>query len=241
MSFSKAAFSTLAVVVLSGCATPFNEAPIATNFPTTKQQKLQTAAHWNVIGKDVAERLIATMPSDRLGNLSVTASEKSPFNHAVLNQIISTLVSQGKSVAKDDSSSTFKVHIETQVVAFNAPRTAYTMNGVPTLLAAGLWGVGSFLTMDASSAAELTHRSAGTVVGLAGATDAYTWFRSEYASGDIPKTEIIVTASVSDSTRYLARSTSTYYVNEVDAALYLPTRSNEPKPAPVTVFKVKGD
>lgn len=241
MSFSKAAFSTLAVVVLAGCATPFNEAPIATNFPTTKQQKVQTAAHWNVIGQDVAQRLLAGMPTDRLGSLSVSASEKTPFNQALVNQVISTLVSQGKAVSKDDNSA-FKVHLDTQIVAFNAPRSAYTMNGVPTLLAAGVWGVGSIMTAGSSvSASEMAHRSAAMALGLAGSADAYTWFRSEMASGDIPKTEIIVTASISDSTRYLARSTSAYYINEIDAALYQAPRQNQPAAVPAKTFRVKGD
>jgi hypothetical protein len=42
--------------LFAGCATPYSEAPLATNFPTSKQQKLQAAAHWNVIAGDVASR-----------------------------------------------------------------------------------------------------------------------------------------------------------------------------------------
>ena len=58
--------------------------------------------------------------------------------------------------------------------------------------------------------------------GVAGA-DAYSWFRSEFATGETPQTEIIVTASVSDASQYLARSTSVYYVADSDQALYQAT------------------
>ena len=45
--------------ILAGCATPYGEAPLAANFPTGKQPKLQAAAHWNVIAYDVAQQLAA--------------------------------------------------------------------------------------------------------------------------------------------------------------------------------------
>ncbi|MDP2829234.1 MAG: hypothetical protein Q8O37_11590, partial [Sulfuricellaceae bacterium] len=49
----------------------------------------------------------------------------------------------------------------------------------------------------------------------------YAWFQSEFATGDTPQTEIIVTTSVSDASQYLARSTSIYYVADADLRMYV--------------------
>ena len=36
------------------CTTPYSEAPVAIQFPTSKQNKLQAGAHWDAIAKDAA-------------------------------------------------------------------------------------------------------------------------------------------------------------------------------------------
>jgi hypothetical protein len=65
----------------------------------------------------------------------------------------------------------------------------------------------------------------GTVLGagvaVAAGADAYSWFRSEFATGETPQTEIIVTASISDANQFLARSTSIYYVADADSRMYV--------------------
>ena len=50
--------------------------------------------------------------------------------------------------------------------------------------------------------------------------DAYRWFTAQFAPGDTPKTEMIVTVSVADEQRYYARNTSVYYTNDEDLSLY---------------------
>ena len=52
------------------------------------------------------------------------------------------------------------------------------------------------------------------------AEDAYSWFRSQFATGDTPKTEIVVNLSLADDARYYARTTSVYYTTDSDRALY---------------------
>ena len=39
--------AALAAMLATACATPHAPAPLATNFETSKQHKLQAAAHWN--------------------------------------------------------------------------------------------------------------------------------------------------------------------------------------------------
>lgn len=55
MTAAKVISAIVGSLVLTGCAAPYTETPLATNFPTSKQPKLQAAAHWNVIANDVAK------------------------------------------------------------------------------------------------------------------------------------------------------------------------------------------
>ncbi|MET0323371.1 MAG: hypothetical protein ABW069_21840, partial [Duganella sp.] len=64
---------------------------------------------------------------------------------------------------------------------------------------------------------------------------------SEFAPGATPRTEIIVTISVSDQYRYLARSTSAYYVSDADTALYGIVEPEPHNTKLTRVFKVRGD
>lgn len=197
----------IVAAMLAGCATPYNEAPLATNFPTTKQEKVQAAAHWNVIAKDVAAQITSKLAEKRPLHV-VQPKGKSAFERAFANQLISSLVADGQTVMRQPAGA-LSVEVDTQVVGFSANRPQYRHAGTATALTAGVWAL------------HVGEATAGAVFASAViAADAYSWFRSEFATGETPETEIIVTTSVSDGTRYLSRSTSVYYVADSDKALY---------------------
>ena len=217
--------ATLALAaMLAGCATPYSEAPLATNFPTGKQQKLQAAAHWNLIANDVAKQLAASLKGKPvLPPIYVNqAGNKTEFSKVFNSQLISALVAEGLVVHKNPVGA-LVVDIDTQAVQFSANRPQYNHAGTATVLTAGVWAL-----YQASPAGIAT----AAVVGA----DAYMWFRSEFATGATPQTEIVITASVSDSNQYLARTTSVYYVADSDASLY---RGAAPA-APTRTFNVIG-
>jgi len=101
------------------------------------------------------------------------------------------------------------VEIETQPVHFSANRPQYRYAGLATALATGVWALHQ---AEATTGAVL-------FAGVASA-DAYSWFQSEFATGETPQMEIIVTISVSDSSQYLVRSTNVYYVADSDSQMY---------------------
>jgi hypothetical protein len=75
---------------------------LATNFPTSKQPKLQAAAHWNVIARDVAQQLTSGLKAKpALPALYVNqAANTTDFDRAFANQLISALVAEGFVVQK---------------------------------------------------------------------------------------------------------------------------------------------
>lgn len=202
----------LCLPLFAGCATPCSEAPLATNFPTSKQQKLQAAAHWNVIAGDVAKQISAGLKDKR--PLFVNQSSiKTAFDRAFTNDLISALVAGGYTVLKSPDGA-LSVDVDTQAVRFSPNRPQYNHAGVATAVTGGVWALRD---VSLNTAGEVL----GAAVALAAAADAYSWFRAEFATGETPQTEIIVTISVSDASQYLARSTSIYYVADADSRMYV--------------------
>lgn len=215
-----------AALLTAGCATPYSEAPLATNFASSKQQKLQAASHWNLISRDVANRLSASLPKDAPVFVNQNI-ENTPFERAFTGQLITALVQAGHPVMKSPEGA-LRIGLDTQAVPFAADRPQYRDFGAATTLGAGVWALHDLVEYASNGAGK------AAVLGLV-AIDAYKWFQSEFASGETPQHEIIITTTVTDSNRYIARDTSVYYVADADRDLYL----TAPKPT-VKTFKVMG-
>lgn len=210
-----------ASALVAACATPYSETPVATNFPTSNQPKLQAAAHWNVIAGDVAKQISTSLKERRPLFVNQT-TVKTEFDRAFSNQLISALVADGFTVQKMPAGA-LSVDVDTQPVHFTANRPQYHHTGTATTLTAGIWALHQ---------AEAT--AGAVLVASVASADAYSWFRSEFATGATPQTEIIVTTSVTDASQYLARNTSVYYVADTDRRLYEYTPPTQTKAMGVT-------
>jgi hypothetical protein len=227
---TKAVFALAAAAVLAGCATPYAPAPLATNFPTSKQPKLQAAAHWDLIAKSMSQQLIAELKKapQRPVHIPDVPAEATPFQRALQAQLISALVNQGQVVSRSPAGA-LRVDIDVQALTFSPGRPQARFAGLPTSIGTGVW-----LLSD-----NLGGMDWGFAVAAAGAgVDAYRWYTSEYADGQTPRTELIITASVTDQYRYYARSTAAYYVADSDRALY---GADQSKDSQSKLIKVRGD
>jgi hypothetical protein len=216
--------------LMTGCATPYSEAPISSNFPTTKQLQLRTAAHWTTIAQDVANQLISRLPEKAKVYVKAPA-KNTPFERAFSSQLMTSLTNAGYAVMKYPDGALL-VEVDTQAVKFSSERPRHQYAGAATTLGAGLWAIHDVVVN--------TSPGAGAMLGFA-AIDAMTWFRSEVSSGAVPRTEIIVNASVSNADQYFARTTSVYYIAEDDhgahSSLY---GSSSDAAARMKTFEVKG-
>lgn len=213
------------LLAISGCVSPYSEVPIANNFPTTSQEKLQAASHWGLITNDLSKRIQVKLEGkvDKKQPLYVSSKNAAPFNQAVVAELISSLVSDGYLVVKSPEN-TIKVDVDTQVLSFSPNRLQATASGVPTAIVAGLWTL---------SEAGVAITAAGVASGAIVAADLANYFNSGVASGSTPKTELIINVSVSDASHYLAVSRATYYVSDTDKWLY--------QAAQMSNFTVRGD
>lgn len=200
-----------AALLSTACATPFAPAPLATNFETSKQHKLQAAAHWNTIARDVAGKLSAGLPHNAALFINQQA-DASAFERAFTGQLITALIDAGHPVMRSPEGA-LRVGVDTQAVPFAADRPQYRHAGTATALGAGVWVLYDIVEYASNGPAK------AALLALGGA-DAYAWFQSEFASGGTPAMEIIVNTTVTDANRYLARNTSVYYVADADQRLY---------------------
>lgn len=196
-----------------GCATPYAEAPIATNFANSEQSKLQAGSHWGIIAKHLAKSITENVGKDKVVYLN-EPQEKSKFNTALHTLVLSAMVENGMTVAKVPTVSSTTIDLQTQVVKFSPDRATFRNSfGAPTLLAAGVWAM---LGVAATSSPANT-LGAGATAGAVG-LDAYNWYGSKY--DEIPQHEIIVTATASNANKYLSSVSNIYYIADSDKSLY---------------------
>lgn len=207
----------------AGCATPYSEAPLATNFETTKQHKLQTAAHWTTIAQDVVGQLTNSVPQGSALFVSPPA-QRTQFERAFASQLMTSLAQAGYAVMKRPEGALL-VEVEAQAVRFTPERPLHRYVGA-SALAGGVWALHEVDVLSPG----------GWGLLALGSVDALTWFRSEFASGATPRTEILVNTSVSDANRYIARNTSVYYVAEEDHGSFDSLYAT----FPTTTIKVNG-
>lgn len=226
----KTAIALAAGILLAGCAARYTPTPLAANFPTTKQAKLQAAYHWGVISDRIEKQVAAELKKSPPRPVYINeAKDPSPFQRALATQLTTSLVNDGYVVSRSPAGS-LKIELDVQAVTFSANRPQYTYHGERAILGAGIW------LLSEIDAPALVNVAAG-----AGALDAYDWFNAQFAPGETPKTEIIVTVSVSDQYRYLARSTSAYYVADTDRVLYGIVDPKPEDPKLTRTFQVRGD
>lgn len=219
-----------AALILTGCAARYTPAPLAVNFPIKPQPKLQAASHWGVISDNIEKHLLAELKKTPSRPLYINEpTQPTPFQRALSAQLTTSLVNDGYTVARSPAGA-LRVDMDVQAVTFTANRPQYRYHGEHAALAAGVW------VLSEIEVAPLAYLAAG-----AGAYDSYNWFNDVFAPGATPKTEIIVTVSVSDQYRYVARNTAAYYVADTDRILYGIIDPLPEEPKLTRMFKVRGD
>jgi hypothetical protein len=246
---ARVAFTIIAGSTLLACAAPYGGAPVATNFPASNQPKLQAAAHWAIVAEKSAEALLRSLtpggacadPGAICPRVYVRpAAQQTVFAQNFRAAFITALVGHKVAVVHTPSAGAVAIDIDVQTVRFSPDRQNRFLPA--TAVYAGAWAVYG-LAANASPAA----------AGLAGAAivggyDAWRWASSETASGPTPQTEVLVTVSAADATRYLGRVAAVYYAADSDAGLYTeaPPLFNvavggEGAPRPVFNVPVRGE
>jgi hypothetical protein len=199
-------------MLLVGCA---SQVPIATTYPISTQRKAKASHHWDVLAEDVAQQTLRTLAANEsLAGRNVHVlppPDRTPFNRAFSNFLITRLVNRGMPVSErpDDA---VTVQYETQLVRHGSNRYAH-LPGSLTVLTAGVW---VFRDLAWSSSGALP-----ASLLMAGLAD---WGMGYLAGGATP-TELVVTTSILEDGRYVMRRSDIYYLEDTDLALFVDAKS----------------
>lgn len=226
---NKLATSGIAIALagmMIGCAPRYADVPAPTRFEHSKQDKLQAAEHWRKIAEHFASQL-ATDLRDKLNGRAIhvpNPGDEQAFVDGFRELLTTALVAQGLPVSTD-ARNALTVDVRYSIYSFRPDRAQNTYYyGDATALTAGLWAIGAVAASDISPNAGI---SAGVkVLSAVAGIESFAWLsqegmgRGQYASGPVPRSEIILTAAVADNTRIVSRRTNIYYATDDDSDLY---------------------
>ncbi|MDP2829270.1 MAG: hypothetical protein Q8O37_11775 [Sulfuricellaceae bacterium] len=113
----------------AGCAT---DVPIPAGYPTSYQQKMKSAHHWDVLAQDVAKQTASLLAkNDQLRSRAlfvVPPTEAVTFDAVFRQLLISQLVNQGLTVSGQPAGAV-EVRYQTKVVHHNSERFAHCQMG----------------------------------------------------------------------------------------------------------------
>ncbi|MFZ2854939.1 MAG: hypothetical protein WAZ34_12620 [Rhodocyclaceae bacterium] len=221
---------TLATIVAGlvvGCAAPrYSDVPAPTRFENSKQQQLQAAHHWQLIAGHFAKQ-IASDVQGKLGERAVFMPQpggEQAFVQGFRELLTTELVQQGVPVSTS-AGNALTVEVSYSIYRFRPERAASTYYyGDAVALTAGLWAIGGIAVANVSSAAGV---SAGAkLLTAAAGLEGFAWVnneqrgRGEYTNGAVPRSEMILTASVTDNSRIVSRRSAIYYTADDEPGLY---------------------
>lgn len=230
--------TAMAVALLSGCAARYADTPQPTRFETSKQKKLQAAQHWQIIANDFAAQLTGDLRAKGVTQpLHIPArQDEFAFVEGFRELLTTALLAQGWDI-RTSPKNALSVDIRYSIYKFQPERLKNVYyHGEATALVAGLWAVSGIVDSGMSAGAK--------ALSVAVLADAAGWIvqnapdgpeMAQYARGPVPQSEILVTASVSEGERLLARRSNIYFAADEDKALYWQ------RPGQGTELRVKGE
>lgn len=209
----------LASLMLSGCFyANTSQAPIATTYPYTEQQRMQAAHHWDVLARHEATRILQRErvrnrdlhinPADQEALHAYSGGE---FERGFRTLLTSELVSRGANLTTVPTANSANISIDVEVVEHRDRDFVRPPAGAFTALTAGI----AVATIPINQWAE-------PALGLIPAA-----VLADTTSGSWTHTgneEIIVTTQIIDGERILYSSSNIYYINAGDRRQYAPHR-----------------
>ena len=227
--WKRAACSALIVSCIGLVGCQHAPIPVSSNFAYSEQQKVRSAAHWDVLARDVVQQTLAVVKqhgvTDTPSVYVEAAPQASTFDQGFREFLITQLVAQHVPVQQHPQHAGLVLRYQTQIVVHNSPLPKFEP-GQFSMLSAGLMALYGLRNHHVDT-------WLGAQLGLAGLTD---WSKSR-RNGGVTHTELILTTTALQADQYVARKTDVYYLENADAPLFLSKQHLEPSNA-VRTMKV---
>ncbi|WP_018915480.1 hypothetical protein [Vreelandella zhanjiangensis] len=213
-------------LLLSGCFyANTSQAPVATTYPYTEQQRMQAAHHWEVLARHEASSILQR-ERVRFRDLHVTEPDHpgvnfysgGEFERGFRTLLTSELVSRGANLTTVPTPNAANIHIGVEVVEHRDRGFIRPPTGAFTALTAGV----------AVATIPFNHWAEPALGLIPAAMIADTVSGSWTTTGN---EEVIITTQIIDGERILYSSSNIYYINAGDRRQYAPHRVPR---APVT-------
>ncbi|MCV6613308.1 MAG: hypothetical protein OIF55_21365 [Amphritea sp.] len=203
--------------LLSGCfQTNTSQAPLASTYPISEQQKMQAAHHWNVLAEHEAELITQSLPAITKPLYITESAQETPFGRGFSALLTSKLVQQGADIrTRADGAATIRYQVE--VLEHTDRDSVRQAPGTWTALAAGV--AVAALSVEKWNAPEIL--LAPAAIGA----DLYSGNRVAQSNH-----EVIITTQIVQGNRVLHSSSNIYYINGGDKNHY-----NPPEPSTTTI------
>jgi len=212
----KLLITALLSVFFVGCASKNLDYPRATTFPYSTQQKMQAAAHWNILAANEAKLISSKLSGSPLIHISCKSSgcgangmNNSPFAEAYREFLTSHLVNNGANVAINKESGAYNLEYHVQVVTHNDRDGLSAKPGALSATAAAAFGIYKAVN-DFSYPAR-------AVIPLVVLGDLALYNAVETSTSN---TEVLVTTKITKGNRVITSNSSIYYFNAGDVSHY---------------------
>ncbi|WP_106419931.1 hypothetical protein [Salinicola tamaricis] len=193
--------------LLSGCfGVNTSQAPLATTYPATTQQRMQAAYHWEVLARHEAKAIMADRRLDRRALYLKPPETETAFSRGFRSLLTSELVRQGATVRTSDLGAA-TVTFDVQVVAHRDRQPIRPPQGALTALAAGI----------AVATIPFNHWSEPSLA-LIPAAGLVDLFSGSWTSES--DEEVIITVQADEYQTLLYSSSNLYYINPGDSGQY---------------------
>lgn len=225
-----------ALAGLSGCSSL--NVPTADAYPASSQHKARAVHHWDLLAEDVATRIAAKARDGGMFNQAfhLVPAERTPFNRAFGDLLLTRLVNQGMVIATAPNPG----HDAGAFIRYDAQVVAHSSRGRnSTELPITSLAVGVAVLRD--SWLHVPSTASGAIGGLAAGlvADVSSRVMSGSASGGPTRTELVVSTSLELGQRFVARTSDIYYIEPGDVGLFVPPPPPPPPPPPEPPAPVK--
>ncbi len=196
---------------LAGCASVYQEnrylpSPVAQTVAKSYQEKIQSAAHWDVMAQNEASEIASAIPSGGSVGFGDTA-QRSDFGKAYKKMLTSHLIGNGVTVL--DEGGRYDLTYEVQVVKHKSRDELPLPAGIFSLAAGVTYIIGQ-------AAARWTHPEL-LVIPFSIASDLFLANNRDSSSSN---TEVLITTELRKKNEIVQSSTRVYYFNKADKSLY---------------------
>nr|WP_290671798.1 MULTISPECIES: hypothetical protein [unclassified Halomonas] len=213
--------------MLSGCFyANTSQAPIATTYPYTEQQRMQAAHHWDVLARHEASNILQRervrnrdLYITQEDNAALHAYSGGEFGRGFRTLLTSELVSRGANLTTVPTPNSANISIDVEVIEHRDRGFIRPPVGAFTALTAGV----AVATIPFNQWREPA--LALIPAGILADTTSGSWTHTG-------NEEIIVTTQIIDGERILYSSSNIYYINAGDRRHYAPHRVPQPPAIP---------